>query len=128
MVHPVQRHRRRRRASRRLRDAAGNFGVKGWLWWRQVDRCPASSRTISPARSPPPAAPGTPASSPKIVQWGDTKLEAHGLGAYIAQATADGDFRASCSASRVMCALVVVFNRLLWRPLYDCAEARFGFD
>ena len=37
MVHPVQRDRRRQPPCRsELRDAAENFGVSGWLWWRKV--------------------------------------------------------------------------------------------
>ena len=35
----------------------------------------------------------------EVASWGDTKLKAAGLGAYIAEATEAGDYPRSCSAS-----------------------------
>ena len=54
----------------------------------------------------------------EVASWGDTRLEAHGLGAYIAQATADG------ATAKVVLGVAVMsaFNRLLWRPLYSFAS------
>ena len=48
-----------------LRYVGANMQLRGWLWWRSraARRC---SRTMSPARSRPPAARGTPASSPNM--------------------------------------------------------------
>jgi ABC-type anion transport system duplicated permease subunit len=43
---------------------------------------------------------------------------AHGLGAYIAEATAAGDYPAIMLGIAVMSLFVTLFNRLLWRPLY----------
>ena len=60
-----------------------------------------------------------------MARWGDTTLQAHGLGAYIADATAAGDFRRSCSGIAVMSFFVVVVNRVFWRPLYWYAERKF---
>ena len=76
---------------RDLKEAAGHLGVTGWLKWR---------RLILPAIFPAyvtgvvTAAGGSwnAAIVSEWVSWGDTRLEAHGLGAYIARATADGDF------------------------------------
>jgi hypothetical protein len=62
----------------------------------------------------------------EVASWGDTKLEASGLGAFIAKATDAGDILALCSA--VLSIFVVLINRLLWRPLYQLAERRFRLD
>ena len=60
----------------------------------------------------------------EVASWGDTKLAAHGLGAYIAEATANGDMARVVLGVVVMSVFVVLFNRLLWRPLYAYAERR----
>jgi NitT/TauT family transport system permease protein len=54
---------------------------------------------------------------------GRHEVEAHGLGAYIAQTTAAGDFPKIILGIAVMSLFVTLFNRLLWRPLYAYAEA-----
>ena len=53
--------------------------------------------------------------------WG---VVATGLGAYIAHATETGDFPRVVLGIVVMCILVTLFNRLLWRPLYAFGERR----
>jgi len=64
----------------------------------------------------------------EAVSWGDTKIAAHGLGAYIGQTTADGDFPKLVLGIAVMSFMVTVFNRLLWRPLCRYAEERTRLD
>jgi NitT/TauT family transport system permease protein len=61
----------------------------------------------------------------EVATWGDLKLEARGLGAYIADATAAGDLHRVALGIATMCLFVVVINRVLWRPLYDYAERKF---
>ena len=61
----------------------------------------------------------------EVANWGDTKLRAHGLGAYIADATQAGDFRLVVLGIAVMAFFVVVVNRLVWRPLYWYAERKY---
>jgi NitT/TauT family transport system permease protein len=63
-----------------------------------------------------------------VASWGDTKLTAHGLGAYIAQATAAGDYPRIVLGIAVMSVFVILFNRLLWRPLFTFAARRLRFD
>ena len=62
------------------------------------------------------------------VSWGDTKLIAQGLGAYIAENTAAGDYPKIVLGIAVMSLFVTLFNRLLWRPLYAYAENRLRLD
>ncbi|HSZ30987.1 MAG TPA: sulfonate ABC transporter permease, partial [Pseudonocardiaceae bacterium] len=60
------------------------------------------------------------------VTYGQHHLAASGLGAYIAQATAAGDFAEVLAGIVVMSFYVVVVNRLLWRPLYHLAETKYS--
>jgi NitT/TauT family transport system permease protein len=62
------------------------------------------------------------------VSWGNTHLNAHGLGAYIAQVTAAGDYPRIVLSIAVMSLFVVLFNRLLWRPLYAYAANKMRAD
>jgi NitT/TauT family transport system permease protein len=48
-----------------------------------------------------------------------------GLGATISQATADGNFALLLAATTVMSLLVVLTNRLVWRPLYRLAQEKY---
>ena len=61
----------------------------------------------------------------EVATWGDHRLEAHGLGAYIAHATAAGDFHRIVLGIAVMSFFVVALNRAFWRPLYWRAEEKF---
>ena len=51
-----------------------------------------------------------------------------GLGAIISQATDSGNFRLLLAATVVMAVMVVTINRLVWRPLYALASARFKLE
>jgi NitT/TauT family transport system permease protein len=61
----------------------------------------------------------------EIVSWGSTTLKAAGLGAYIADATATGDWPRIVLGVGLMSIFVVALNRLLWKPLYELAQTRF---
>ena len=50
------------------------------------------------------------------------------MGAYIARATNAGYFPHIILGIAVMSIYVILFNRLLLRPLYGMAERRFRFD
>ncbi len=64
----------------------------------------------------------------EVVSWGDTKLDAGGLGAYIAHMTLAGDFPRIALGIAVMSTMVVTMNRLIWRPLYAYGERRTRLD
>jgi NitT/TauT family transport system permease protein len=106
-----------------LREAASNFRVNGFLWWRKVIIPGIFSYYITGAIT---ASGGcwNAAIVAEVVSWGDTKLVAHGLGAYIAQATERGDMARVVLGVAVMSAFVLTFNRLLWHPLYAYARRR----
>jgi len=104
-----------------LREAAINFRVGGWLWWRKVIIPGIFPYYVTGAIT---ASGGSwnAAIVAEVASWGDTKLTAHGLGAYIAAATDKGDMARVVLGVVVMSAFVMLFNRLLWRPLYAYAE------
>lgn len=110
-----------------MKDAAGNLGLTGWMRWK---------RFIGPAIFPSYVTGAVTASGgswnasivSELVSWGDTKLEAVGLGSYIARATSDGDFPRIALGIAVMCLFVMAFNRFLWRRLYMLAADRLRLD
>jgi NitT/TauT family transport system permease protein len=110
-----------------LRLAAGNLGVRRWLWWRRVMLPAIFPAYVTGAVT---AAGGSWNASivSEVVQWGSTTLTATGLGAYIAQYTADGDAARITLGIGVLCLYVLAFNRLLWRRLYNLAAERLRLD
>ena len=106
-----------------LQEAARNFRVGGWLWWRRVILPGVFPYYVTGAIT---ASGGSwnAAIVSEVATWGDTKLQAHGLGAYIAQATTDGATPKVVLGVVVMSSFVIAFNRLLWRPLYAFAARR----
>jgi NitT/TauT family transport system permease protein len=61
----------------------------------------------------------------ELVSWGNTTLQANGLGAYISEATGKGDWPRIVLGVGLMSIFVVGLNRLVWRPLYDLAETKY---
>jgi NitT/TauT family transport system permease protein len=106
-----------------LREAAGSFHLKGWRWWTKVILPGIFPYYITGAIT---ASGGSWNASivAEVASWGDTHLTASGLGAYIATATEAGDFPRVVLGVAVMCVLVTLFNRVLWRPLYAFGERR----
>ncbi|MGH6680315.1 MAG: ABC transporter permease subunit, partial [Bradyrhizobium sp.] len=106
-----------------LREAAGSFHLKGWRWWIKVVLPGIFPYYITGAIT---ASGGSWNASivAEVASWGGSHLSAAGLGAYIAQATEAGDFPRVVLGITVMCVLVILFNRLLWRPLYAFGERR----
>ena len=106
-----------------LREAADNFRVGGWLWWRRVILPGIFPYFVTGAIT---ASGGSwnAAIVSEVAQWGQTKLAAHGLGAYIAHATDAGDFPRIVLGVAVMSMFVLAFNRAVWRPLYTFSTRR----
>jgi len=107
-----------------LRDAAENFSVHGWLWWRKVALPAVFPFYVTGAITASGGA-WNASIAAEVASWGDHTLHAHGLGAYIADAVNAGDFRHVLLGTIVMSFFVVVVNRLLWRPLYWYAERKY---
>jgi NitT/TauT family transport system permease protein len=108
-----------------LREAMDDLGVRGRQRWK---------RLILPGIFPSYVTGGITASGgawnasivAEVVTFGGTTLTATGLGAYIAKATATGDFPHLIAGVAVMSLYVVGLNRLLWRRLYRLADSRYA--
>ncbi len=106
-----------------MKEAVANFHVRGWLWWRKIMIPGILPYFITGALT---ASGGAWNASivAEVASWGSNRLTAHGLGAYIAQATAAGDTPRVVLGVVVMSAFVITINRILWRPLYAYATRR----
>jgi NitT/TauT family transport system permease protein len=106
-----------------LREAAANFHIKGWDWWRQVILPGIAPYYLTGAIT---ASGGSWNASivAEYVKWKDQTVSAAGVGSYIAQATEKGDFPKIVLGVAVMSIFVTLFNRLFWRQLYAYAERR----
>jgi NitT/TauT family transport system permease protein len=107
-----------------LRDAAENFGVHGWLWWKKVALPAVFPFYVTGAITASGGAWNASVAA-EVASWGKTTLRAHGLGAYISDSMTAGDFHHVLLGTIVMSFFVLVVNRLLWRPLYWYAERKF---
>ena len=109
-----------------LRYAAQNLGLRGLLKWR---------RYLLPAIFPSFVTGAITASGgswnasivAEYVTWGNTTIKAHGIGSYIAEMTAAGDFPRIALGIGVMCIFVMGFNHFIWRRLYRLTENRLHF-
>jgi NitT/TauT family transport system permease protein len=106
-----------------LREVANNFQVGGWLWWRRVILPGIFPYFVTGAITASGGA-WNAAVLAEIVTWGSTTLKAHGLGAYIQDATTAGDSARVLLGMVVMATYVLTFNRLVWRPLYAYSSKR----
>jgi NitT/TauT family transport system permease protein len=106
-----------------LREATANFRIHGWDWWRRVILPGVLPYYFTGAIT---ASGGSWNASivAEYVKWKDQTVAAHGVGAYIAQATEKGDFPKIVLGVAVMSIFVSIFNRLFWRRLYAYAERR----
>ena len=110
-----------------LKEMVANFRIRGWTWWKNV---------IIPAIFPYYVTGALTASGgswnaaivAEYVKWGNNTVSAHGIGAYIAEATAAGDYPKIVLGVAMMSIFVILFNRLFWRPLYGLAERRLRLD
>ena len=110
-----------------LREAAANLRLPRILWWRKL---------ILPAIFPSYVTGGITAAGgawnasivAEVVSYHGTTLTATGLGAYIKDATADGDSGRILVGVIVMSCYVVAMNRFFWRRLYALSERRFSLS
>jgi NitT/TauT family transport system permease protein len=110
-----------------LHYAAQNLQVGGWLWWRKVILPAIFPAYVTGALT---AAGGSwnAAIVAEVVSWGNEKLTATGIGSYIADSTEKGDFPRIALGISILCLWVIVFNRLLWRRLYNLAAEKLRMD
>ena len=107
-----------------LIQVTDNLGVTGWQRWRRLLLPAVFPFYITGAIT---AAGGAWNASivAEVASWGNEKLVATGLGAYITEYTAKGSFPHIALGIGIMCLLVLIINRMIWRPLYSYAVDRY---
>jgi NitT/TauT family transport system permease protein len=110
-----------------MREATTVYHMRGWAWWRTFALPGIFPFYVTGALT---ASGGSwnAAIVAEVVHWGKDKVEAHGLGAFIADATTKGDFPRVVTGVAVMAVFVIAMNRTIWRPLYAVAERRFRLN
>jgi NitT/TauT family transport system permease protein len=107
-----------------MREAARVLHLGSWTWWRSFALPGIFPFFVTGALT---ASGGSwnAAIVAEVVNWHGQTISSHGLGAFIADATAKGDFPRVITGVAVMSVFVIALNRTLWRPLYAMAERRF---
>ncbi len=110
-----------------LREVAANFRIRGVDWWVKVVLPGIFPYYITGALT---ASGGSwnAAIVAEYVKWGDDTVTAHGIGAYIAEATAAGDYSKIVLGVATMSIFVICVNRTLWRPLSNFAQRRLRLE
>jgi len=106
-----------------LRDVGTNLQCRGWLWWKKI-ALPAVFPYFATGAITASGGSWNASIVAEVASWGDTHLQANGLGAYIAGATEAGDMHRVVLGIAVMSLYVVIVNRAFWRPLYWYAERK----
>jgi NitT/TauT family transport system permease protein len=113
-----------------LKEAAKNFGLKGWPLWKTLILPAIFPFWITGACT---AAGGAWNATilAEVATWGDKTLKAIGLGAFISEVSSQeggSGIPALIVGTAIMALFVVVINKLVWRRLYSYAEHRFHLD
>jgi NitT/TauT family transport system permease protein len=110
-----------------LREAASIFKIRSWQWWRTVALPGIFPYYVTGALT---ASGGSWNASivAEVATWRHTTLQAAGLGSFIANATAAGNYPRVALGIAVMSVFVIALNRTLWRPLYAYAERRLRLN
>lgn len=113
-----------------LKEAAKNFGLRGWPLWKTLILPAIFPFWITGACT---AAGGAWNATilAEIATWGDKTLKATGLGAFINEVSAQEGGTGTPAlivGTAIMAIFVVVINKLVWRRLYTYAEHRFHLD
>ena len=109
-----------------LRYAAQNVGLTGWLKWRRY-LLPAIFPSFVTGAITATGGSWNASIVAEYVTWGKTTLKAHGIGSYIAEMTAAGDFPRIALGICIMCVFVMGLNHFLWRRLYQMTQDRMHF-
>lgn len=110
-----------------MRAVGENLKITGWLWWRKIALPAVFPFYVTGALT---ASGGSWNASiaAEVASWGDQRVRATGLGAYITDATNSGDYHRIILGVVMMSFYVLLINRLVWRPLYYYAERKFRLE
>ncbi|MEN9216004.1 MAG: ABC transporter permease subunit [Gloeomargarita sp. HHBFW_bins_162] len=107
-----------------LREMCADVGLTGWQKWRKLIIPGIFSAWVTGGVTASGGAWNASIVS-EVVSWGDRTLTAPGLGAYISEATTQGDWARITLGIGMMSLFVVGLNRVFWRRLYSLAESKY---
>lgn len=107
-----------------LLEVNKNFGVCGLLWWRKF-LIPAIFPYIVTGIISAAGGAWNASIAGEMLTWGSSTKVTSGLGAYIANASANSQMQNSALGCAAMCSLVAICIIFIWKPLYKLAENRF---
>lgn len=111
-----------------LHEVADCFELSGWTRWRRFILPGIFPYYITGAIT---AAGGAWNASivAEAISWGSSQpIPVQGIGYYIKTQTTLGNFPNIVLGIAVLCIMVIILNRLLWRPLYVLAQKRYQLD
>jgi NitT/TauT family transport system permease protein len=108
-----------------LREAMADIGVSRWLRWKRLILPAIFGAYVTGGIT---AAGGAwnAAIVAEVLDFGRHHLKASGLGAYITQASRNGNLAQVLVGVVAMSFYVVLVNRLLWRRLYRLSETKYS--
>jgi NitT/TauT family transport system permease protein len=110
-----------------LREAATSFHVTGWQRFTVVYFPAVFPYLVTGWVTAAGGAWNTSIVAEFVTQKGET-LHAWGLGDFISRAAEAGHHAQLAAGVLVMAIIVIVFNRIVWRPLYHLAQTRFSLS
>jgi NitT/TauT family transport system permease protein len=108
-----------------LREAAQCYGLRGISLWRFLLLPAVFPAWVTGACTATGAA-WNASIVAEVATWGGTTLRAEGLGSLIAEAAQKDNSGELAAGVGMMAFIVMLTNKLLWRPLYSLGERRFG--
>ncbi len=101
-----------------LKEVSALFHVGTWNWWRKVILPGILPFYITGMLTAWGAAWNTSIVA-EYVSWGPTKLEATGIGSFIAKASEENDFQRIVLGLALLSFIVIIVNRFVWGRLYS---------
>lgn len=107
-----------------LREVATNLQLKGWLWCRKVMLPAIAPHYVTGVIT---AYGGAWNASiiAEVVNYGDKRIVADGIGSYIAVATTNADFPRVVLGIGAMSLCIVVINKLFWQPVHNYVSNKY---
>ena len=107
-----------------LHDIAAILKVRDLLWWRKLIIPGIFPHLLTGIIS---AAGGAWNASilAEALSWGNNNYYADGLGAFITYTQKNGQVDDMALGIIIMCAYVLLINRIIWQPLYRLSQKRF---
>jgi len=107
-----------------LKLVVKNIHLKGWLKWKRF-LIPAIFPSLITGVITSAGGAWNASIVAEIINWGNQKLIAHGLGSYITINTIKGNFSNIKLGIFIMCIWIIFINIILWKPLYKYTKSRF---